>query len=241
ARGQTLFITCMPKSGSTFLLQALKEATGYTDAMLTYAYERNEQDLYLPRLIDRQYENTVTRHHTRASGPNLELFHRFDIRPVVLVRDLLDVAVSVRDHLLLEGHRNFPALYAPSSYTRMGSGEQLDFVVDHSMPWYVQYYAGWYEAWESGELDMLWLRYEELVADWSHGIARILEFHGLGDRVGQVEAAIAASYQSALSVKRLNRGVVGRGQLELSAAQRSRIRDLACYYYRDVEFSFVGL
>ena len=43
-RGEFIVLSCMPKTGSTFLKKTLLEITGYMDYGLTYSYERNEQD-----------------------------------------------------------------------------------------------------------------------------------------------------------------------------------------------------
>ncbi|MEX2577163.1 MAG: sulfotransferase domain-containing protein [Halofilum sp. (in: g-proteobacteria)] len=240
ARGDSILITCMPKSGSTFLLAALEEVTGYQQAKLIYSWARTDHELYLPRLLDAQFRHTVTRHHLRASGPNIELLERFRIKPVVLVRNLYDAAVSVRDHLEKEGHHNFPALHAPNEFSQMQRHEQLEFVIDHVMPWYIQFYASWYGPWIAGDMDMLWLRYEELIEDWSSGVLQVLEFYGLESNRAAITKAIEESYRSDLVTKRFNQVVVGRGLDELTEAQRKRIRKLASYH-SGVDFSYVGL
>ena len=106
--GETLFVAAVPKSASSFLLQALAAVTGYPIRRLTYGSERQEQDLYFPRLVDAYGRSTVTRHHTRATGPNLELMKTFRIRPVIVVRNFLDVVPSILDHLYKEGFEKFP-------------------------------------------------------------------------------------------------------------------------------------
>jgi hypothetical protein len=50
-----IIIACFPKSASTFLRNVIGEITGYTTNEFCVAYERNEQDLYLPTLIDHAF------------------------------------------------------------------------------------------------------------------------------------------------------------------------------------------
>ena len=62
-RRDCLFVTCFPKSGSTFLVSVLAETTGYVRQFLGYDH-LNEQDLYLPNLIDAYNMNIVCHQHT---------------------------------------------------------------------------------------------------------------------------------------------------------------------------------
>ena len=98
-----LFVACMPKSGSTFMAHTLSELTGYRYVNLAYAYERNEQTLYLPKLIDSYSFGSVTHLHVRATESTIDLMKMFSIRPVILVRNIFDIVVSVRDHMFQEG------------------------------------------------------------------------------------------------------------------------------------------
>lgn len=238
--GETIMIAAMPKSGSTFLRTALRNATGFRRADLTYAWERGEQDLYLPRMVDNQRHSSVVRHHVRMTAPNAELLKAFHIRPVLLVRNLYDVVVSTRDHLVREGVRNFPSLYATERFYKMDEGEQLDFLIAYALPWYVQFYAGWHEGWRKQELDMLWLRYEDLVEDWAAGVQRVLEYHGIETSPQHIEHAVHSAYGDEKVVLRLNRGVTGQGESRLTESQRRKIR-LLLEFFPDVDFSGLGM
>ena len=94
-----LIVACMPKSGSTFLASALTHATGYSNVVLAFGFEQNEQDLYLPALIRNSGFDTVTQQHMRATDPNLRLLAAFHMAPIVLVRNLEDITISLYDHL----------------------------------------------------------------------------------------------------------------------------------------------
>jgi hypothetical protein len=71
--GTHLLITCMPKTGSTFLKETLCKLTGWPDTLLSYAYLRNEQEFYLPYLLRAASNNMVTQQHCRATGPNTQI------------------------------------------------------------------------------------------------------------------------------------------------------------------------
>ena len=108
----SILIACMPRSGSTYLSNLLAAVTGYPRHPLVYTFYRNEQDLYLPALMKALTIPTVTQQHLRATGPTLELIDIFNLRPIVLVRNLFDVVVSYFDHLHQESLL-VPAAYFP--------------------------------------------------------------------------------------------------------------------------------
>ena len=112
-----LFVACMPKSGSTFLANALSELTGYRYVNLAYAYERSEQNLYLPKLIDSFSFGSVTHLHVRATESTIDLMKMFSIRPVILVRNIFDIVVSIRDHMFNEGFE-FPTFFCVLLYAK---------------------------------------------------------------------------------------------------------------------------
>src|SRR3546814_18105807 len=54
-----VLIACMPKSGSSFLKEAVRKLTGWPDKALSYAYLQNEQELHLPNMLRLAMEDTV--------------------------------------------------------------------------------------------------------------------------------------------------------------------------------------
>jgi hypothetical protein len=137
----------MPKSGSTFLANALSEVTGYPQVQLCFGYERHEQDLYLPRLVDACRKDTVTRHHMRATKFNTALLKKFNIKPVILTRNLFDVVPSIRDHLFREGFEKFPCFYCTERFADLSEEKQLDCIIDLALPWYFNFYVSWFDTW----------------------------------------------------------------------------------------------
>ena len=229
--GHTVFVTALPKSGSTFLVNALRESTGFLPFFLG-AHHLNEQDLHLPKLLDAWSMDVVCHQHTRATEPNLSLMRDFGIRPVVLVRDLGDCAVSLCDHLETESKAT-PVLNVGADFTDLGRAARLDLVIDLALPWYVQFVAGWSRQ---TDVETLWLTYDAVMADKAVAVARVLDFCGI-DATADLEAAVA---RAAGGNSRFNQGRSGRGRGELTAAQQARIAALAAHY-RDVDFASVGL
>lgn len=238
-RGEFIFVSAMPKSGSTFLSRNIAQITGFDYEPMTYGFERNEQELYLPKLVDNYNRATVTQQHTRATGPNLDLFNHFGIRPVILVRNVFDVVFSIRDYLLKEGVANFPSLYATDYFTTLSEDEQYDFLISYAIPWYLNFYASWFDATHDKRIEALWLTYENLVEDWAAGISTVLTFYDISRSEADVRSTVE-TMQRRPTEMRVNKGVVGRGQSGLSDAQRKRIMAMK-QYYPWVDFSLMGL
>ena len=231
-RANCIFITALPKSGSTLLTVMAAQASGYLPFFLGDDH-LNEQDLYPPKLIDSWSMNVVCHQHTRASRVNLERMRDFAIRPVILTRNVHDAVVSLADHLGRES-LDTPTFSVPPEFLEMPREAQLDAIVDLALPWHLQFVA----AWQRAEIDKLWLTYEELVADPGDTLHRVLAFYGLERDDAAIERAVAQAFSGAKT--RFNKGVAGRGSAELSAAQKDRIAALA-RHFRDVDFTCIGM
>jgi hypothetical protein len=144
----------------------------------------------------------------------------------VLVRSLPDAVVSLYDHL----HRT--ALKASMAYVNerffdLDRERQIDFVVDLFMPWYVSFYASWFDAEAQRKCPVTWVRYEDMTADSAGTMAQVLERAGVGIDRAAIEAGIARAKSGDI---KLNRGIAGRGREFLNDAQRGRIETLTRHY-----------
>ena len=234
-RRDCLFITCFPKSGSTFLVAALAEVTGYLRFFLGQNH-LSEQDLYLPNLIDAYNMNVVCHQHTRANALNLELMDDFGIRPVVLVRNVFDCLVSLRDHLENES-RQTPVFNASEGFFEKPREEQFDELIDIALPWYVNFLTSWRAA-ESAGVSPLWLTYEEMMADKPATMRRVLDFHDINSDSSAVSAAVERV--ESRGETRMNQGVSGRGHEQLTDTQMDRIR-APFRHYPGIDFTPVGI
>ncbi len=235
-RRKHILIACMPKSGSTFLATAMMEVTGYSSFFLAYEAERNEQDLYLPNVVRAMDFHTVTQQHLRATKSNLEIMSAFSIRPVVLVRNLLDIVVSIHDHLdrgLFAG----PSAYFNEEFRKRDGEDRIDQIIDLAIPWYIYFYVSWCMAERNNLCDPLWLRYEDVLDDRIAAIGKVLTFYDLQKSDEEIRSALdrASSRDT-----RLNKGISGRGMAMLSEEQKQRIVRLT-RYYPEVDFSRIGI
>jgi len=231
-RRETICITAMPKSGSTLLMEAMMRCSGY------YPYRLSDtllldQNFMESRLIDSRSFKSISTTHTRATKVNLERMRTYHIRPVVLVRDIFDVAVSMRDHIHRESIWN-PTFSPDPAFLDMTAERQLDAVIDLAIPWNLFFVA----EWQRSGMDVLNLRYEELIGDPVDALQRILDFYGIDKP--RMDPATAWAEAADSGRTRRNVGRPGRGADLFSEAQVQKVRDLAAYF-PNTDFSSIGL
>jgi hypothetical protein len=234
------FVACMPRSGSTFLTETLCELTGFKRVELSDAYAENEQELDVPRLLDAYAYGSVTQQHVHANSRTVALMRDFGIRPVVLVRNVFDVVVSIRHFLLTEGCGKWPTFFTTDDrFRRLDEPTQYEQIIELGLPWYFDFFVSWSDVAQQGALDTMWLTYESAVGDWPDALRRIAEFYGLDAGASAIDAALERTTIRAPSL-RLNKGVPGLGEAALAPAARARIESYA-RFYPDIDFSAIGL
>jgi hypothetical protein len=234
--GRHIFIACVPKSASTFLKNLLANVTGYRDLFAVYAAGQTEHEIYLPTLRESAHLDTVTQQHCRASDANIHLMQAFGIRPVVLVRNIFDSVMSLLDFY---NKGAFKTSYFRADWPALGEEAKIDLLVEHVIPWYFQFVASWDLAEKQQRLEIHWLTYEELIADKTLSVLKLLEFYGLGASRRSVEERIR-EIESQERQNRFNKGVAGRGRSGLNHRQKDQIHRLT-RYYPSTDFGRIGL
>lgn len=232
-----VWLVAAPKSGSTWLGAMLERVLGWPRVPLLDCYDRREQEIDVRMLTLHPDEDIFTPHqHTRASHPTLGIIQQFRITPVVLVRDLFDTVISLRDHLYRE-HHVMPWAYFDETVYTLSPEEQIDALIDLVIPWYINFYVSWFYAEKQGHCRFLWMTYADLKADHVACVRDVLAFAGVERTEAQVEAACKPSAETNT---RRNVGTQGRGQTQLTDEQRDRIARLTKYYPK-VDFGPIGL
>lgn len=234
-----MVIACMPKSASTFLTTSLSLITHYP--MVKLHFDRNnEKALYLPHLIKHSAYPTVTQIHLRLTNTNLQILRYFDIRPIVLVRNLYDITVSYRNHLSKEPSLNPEfrnAVITPvlKSYETLDEKEKINFIIDLVIPWYISFYVAWYYAYQSNSIDLLWINYNDIAKDSPAVIRKILDFYHIHKTDEELNISVQDSFKKDI---RFNKGVSGYGIEAMDSLQIERIEKMKSYY-PDVDFSLI--
>ena len=93
-------LVALPKSSSTFCTQVLAHllrAEVYKDIVVQDRF--TPKDLQVASIVNRRDRVTVSQVHLVATGANLRILKNFRIPAVILLRNLFDVVVSMRDHM----------------------------------------------------------------------------------------------------------------------------------------------
>lgn len=233
--GRKVFIACFPKSASTFLARTIQSITHFEFVIYTYGKGRNEQELYKPLLEQKRDIDTVTHQHLRATEPNIKLLQDFGIRPIVLVRNIFDSLVSLRDHLVFENEK-WPMAYVTEDFKTLSSNEQMQFILQFIAPWYFNFYVSWYTVKESNLIQTKWISYETFNENNEIIISDILDFYNLSQGVNISTHA----KENRNSENRFNIGEVGRGKEIFTHKQIEIVKNMAGFYPK-VDFSSIGI
>lgn len=250
ANARAVLVACMPKSGSTFLSAVLANLPGYRREHFVPAYHRREQELDEEE-IQRAFTATqtlrlafdhgelrsphrprafVAQHHVKHNIGTQALIDAYGIVPVCLVRDIHDIVVSLRDHVVRDS-TDMAVAFVDEAMVGWESERMYDFLVDMAVPWYLHFYVSWFRADHK-----LLVTYEDLIADPHREVRRIVKF---GRLPWNAEGVAEAVEKAAGMDVRKNVGTVGRGAA-LGPELRARIRHY-CGYYPDVDFSPIGI
>jgi hypothetical protein len=234
-KGKHILISCFPKSGSTLLLKALCKTTDFQNCPMVFEYGGNEQDLFLPSIINAYSLDTITQQHVRATNTNLRLIKNFGFKVVILTRNLFDTLISLHDHLLSES-LEIPMGYLDENYRKLSFTQRLDFLVDIVTPWYLNFYASWSKVnTYLDPNDYIWVTYDELINDKIKTISRLLsKFDFYDDKEKILNSLLELENEDT----RLNVGISGRGRQMLNDCQKSKIIELT-QRYPDMDFSSI--
>ena len=199
-----ILIACMPKSASTFLATSIASLKGFRRYRLIPDYGAREQELCEIRLSRYNHKTYVAQHHLRCSEWTQRLIEQYRLTPVVIVRDLADTAISLRDHFRREPHGQGPTARLSPHHAGLPD-EQLDEVIVRlTMPWYLNFYVGWRLVGDVPIYD-----YAQYTTEPARVVGEILEQASCAMAQQDIEAALASVNKE--KIAQFNVGVSGRG------------------------------
>lgn len=239
-----VLISSMPKTGSTLLFRAMALAIGRPINLVTYSTDGNEQELYFPLLAQAALTKPgLCRLHMRATRPNLALIRAFNLTPIVQVRDIFDILASQRDHILRGLYGTMGQVTPDESdllnlhFKTLNVHAQFDLLIDLKVPWLLDFFRGWHDAEQRGDVTIHWMDYRDLNRDKVGTIAKAIEFLGMPAIPQRIAAAVAALPPEKT---RFNQAKEGRGHDLMSDAQKQRIIAMT-RHYPWVDFSRIGI
>ena len=221
-----VIVACMPKSGSTWLTQALRAVTGYDDVQVSSHWAIQEID---PATMARYQGRGLVGHiHLIASPHTIELLNHYQAKVIILTRKLPDVIVSVREFLYApeninqlrrDGVLQSSFYMINRKFYDLSEKEQYDYLISFALPWYLWFAASWQKYEKELKCPPIWLSYDEVMADRVGVLARAVDTLDL-PRLNEIDKNIRV-----LRNTRFNVGVSGRGYKLLSEGQIAAIHD----------------
>ena len=215
-----ILLACLPKSGSTFLSNALAECVGIRRVGLVPTYGERYQELCELRLARYHHNGYVSQLHIQSSEWTQELAQRYNITPIVLVRDIPDCIISMREHFRREPNFGFFTALG-TTHADMSDDEVDALIVRFAMPWYISFYAGWKRA-----DNALFIDYEDAVNNPQNSLHAILNFAQSQRSDAEISAALKTVEDKS---NRFNKGIAGRG-VSLKAESRDKLKELLSFY-----------
>lgn len=230
-------LVALPKSSSTYSTRALSRilnAEVHKDIVIQDRF--TPKDLYIPGIVNMRDRVSISQVHLVASGANLRTLQAFRMPVVILLRNLFDVVVSLRDHM--KSNPYFSSILIPNAYDRLSEADKLDYIIDAAVPWMVTFYVSWAQAMSRGDIDTELFFYEDMVSE-PVGFFRDISAR-FGRQVTDADVNKALAHVEKSAETRFNIGKPGRGAVELSEAQIARIRRHVDYY-PGIDFAPLGL
>ncbi|MEM9773001.1 MAG: sulfotransferase domain-containing protein [Chloroflexota bacterium] len=232
-----LWLIAAPKSGSTWLSRILLNYLEWPEVSLIYHYDHREQEVDVRKLLSHKDENIFTpNQHCRVSSATLDFIKKARVSPVLLVRNIYDSVFSNLDHYNSESVQTPMAFMDNHNWEKLSDSKKVNYLVDLLVPWYFNFYAGWFssELKKSGELCVL--TYEELKEDPFTATSKVLNHFHIEISDAKLKSSIELTKNQNT---RRNVAKIGRGS-RLTKAQKRKIQKL-CSYYPEIDFSIIGL
>lgn len=237
-----IVVAAAPKSGSTFLSGSLCKITGYDHFRLTEGYATNEHDLYLPSLLMMNNKGCISQLHIKGTYHNIALMQLFEIAPIILVRKIEDIVISLAKDLRKKqdledweiGKNGYSFIWQDLSTKDLTDDELTDMVIELAVPWYVNFYVSWYRLSQKGIVKSLWLTYEEMMENKEKALIHVMNFLGYKE-ISSIDSELLDKKYGTFRT-----GGTGEGEKTLTKSQKLKIREKFSFY-KNIDFSMYGL
>lgn len=233
-RRHKILVACMPKSGSTYITTVLSNLPEFRVTSWVPGYGRREQELCFNRLQTDDALlmdcNLVAQHHVRYSEVTEKYMKEFNLKPVVLVRNMYDVVASLIDHHKSESIV-YPMAFVPQDIVKWDENRAAKFVTYMVMPWYFNFFVSWHNC-----SDKVQVSYEDVITNPVKVLQIICK--ELSINVSEIDVTDAVERTSTMHTRK-NVGIAGRGN-KLPEDCRNYIKEMATFY-SGIDFSKIGI
>ena len=228
-----IIIACYPKSASTYLTHLLSDATGFNKTFWKKNTGASQNFLYLPLIVDDLSRNNIVQQHFKYNHANAFLLDSLNAKVVVLTRNIYDVVISLIDHID-QSNKSPIEDESLAFFPKLSTEEKIDYVISYIVPWYIGFYASWYNAKKDNKVDVCFSTFDEVVDTPIVVVDKILKFY-------KINSSIVSNNESSKDKKiNFNSGKKGRGDEYLTAEHKIKIKSLTSCY-TDIDFSIIGI
>lgn len=233
-----LWHVAMPKSGTTWLsniIGQMYQSRGGVVGKLVPDYGTRPQEIDPRYFINTAGKDVFFRQqHCVWSRYTERLIRLTQTKIVFQHRDLLDVLMSLRDHIDDSIHGSQVEKHTlPPGIHNLDEQQILDYVIDVRLPWYCNFLDGWMASKLAGEPQIFHMvRYEELVDSPIATLQKMVFALNLGFEDEEIQSAYDLAGEG---FTRRNKGVIGRGKSTFSDIQLDRIKRIVRYFNLQVE------
>lgn len=235
-RRQVLLFIFPPKCGGTFLRSAAIKAIDGQLIRTCYAQGGREAQFYLPTFL--QYylgglpdQVLVSHVHMQGRAGNYNLIEALNLKPVTMVRSISDMLVSTRDMFMNEAGSMAESVpcYVPEAFSEYDEARKADFLMDMLAPWYVSFYASWFEYINKNPGRFLVLKFDDLMDSPAELLKNILDHAGVPQSLETCQQSLDIVWAGRKQF-RYNKGVPGRGAGYFSPAHFERLQKMIAQF-----------
>lgn len=227
---ENILITSMYRSGSTHIAWSLSRILKWRMASLVTMHgEGSDTQVIAPvnAALLLPYGSQVFHHHVAAGTAGLDILSELKVKPVVVLRDLADSLVSVKERIdyIMSAAPDacLPGVHLPKFWSTWTEKKKFTWVADFVAPIQVQFRKSWEDQ---SVVPIMTIRYRDFFGDGIRGqvawTKKILEWHGLS-------APEEVIIEEVSQAKNLAKGKIGRGKLAFSKEQMERLARLESY------------
>ncbi len=141
-----IFLTAQSRSGSSHVSETLKILTGYQLGYIMPQFSGNKGNeehviSYCDIQVMSHNGKWVFHSHSKGTNNNRYLLRAFGMKPVVLIRDVADSLVSVKEQL--EAGAEFINFTRPHNWSELDDDLKWDFMITYIAPWFLDYQRSW--------------------------------------------------------------------------------------------------
>lgn len=238
-------VIASPKSGSTYVSNVIARHCKLPSRRLCFAYASNEHDLYLPALVTAKITGGVSQLHMRATPHNLQLIKAFNVKSIVLTRNIFDTLASFQRDIKKklsaqipgQGLLGYSFVWLMPHMLKLSDEQLMDYCIDFYVPWFLNFIVSW-NQWRNDER-ICFLRYETLMENKPAAFVRIFELLGYDPNVSP--DLLGMNFLENSKIVAAAGGKTGYGLDVLTAKQRTAIEAKFRYFDQTLVKDYMNL